>query len=116
MNESVVRVNLRVLAKLQPGDRLQCCDSKYFGVDRGYLVWALRWWKGDTRQIALERLDDTIRCALPLAEDHKDIKKLLKGASEGIAHLLDTYHTDATTVARLETLVAKCGECEEVEL
>lgn len=116
MNESVVRVNLRVLAKLQPGDRLQCCDSKYFGVDRGYLVWAWRWWKGDTRQIALERLDDTIRSALLLTESNDDIQKLLKDASEGIVHLLDTYHTDATTVARLENLVAKCSEHEEVKL
>ena len=116
MNESVVRVNLRVLAKLQPGDRLQCCDSKYFGVDRGYLVWAWRWWKGDTRHIALERLDDTIRCALALVEQNEDVKLLLRSASEGIMHLLDTYHTDATTVARLENLVARCSEDEEVEL
>ena len=116
MNESVVRVNLRVLAKLQPGDRLQCCDSKYFGVDRGYLVWAWRWWKGDTRNIALERLDDTIRCALTLIESNDDMQTLLKSASEGITNLLETYHSDATTVARLETLVAKCSYEQDVEL
>lgn len=116
MNDSVVRVNLRVLSKLQPGDRLQCCDSKYFGVDRGYLVWAWRWFKGDTRFIALERLDDTIRCALELVKKDKSIAVLLQQASEGLVHLLDTYHSDATTVARLESFIARCNPEDEVEL
>ena len=116
MNDSVVRVNLRVLSKLQPGDRLQCCDSKYFGVDRGYMVWAWRWFKGDTRFIALERLDDTIRLALELAKKDDSIFVLLEQASSGIVHLLDTYHNDATTVARLESFIARCSKDEEVEL
>lgn len=116
MNESVVRINLRVLSKLQPGDRLQCCDSKYFGLDRGYMTSIWRWFKGDTRLIALERLDDTVKLAREQAANDDSINVLLQQASQGMEHLLDTYHTDATTVARLEYLIARCKPEEEVEL
>jgi len=107
MQDSVVLVNLRVLAKLQPGDRLQCCESKYFGIDRGYFSWLWRWVKSDTRHIALERLEDTITSANELSKV-KNLDSLISGAADGLSHLLDTYHTDPTTVARLESLIARC--------
>jgi len=112
MPKDVVLVNLRVIAKLQPGDRLQCCDSKYFGIDRGYFTWFWRWVKADTRQITLERLEDTIAEAGKKYTD-PTTGNLLKGAKAGLAHLLDTYHTDPTTVARLETIINMCDDPPE---
>ena len=117
MNESVTLVNLRVLTKLQPGDRLQCCDSKYFGIDRGYLVWLWRWMKSDTRQITLERLDEVITHASTLQQKDKTVKSLMLDATTGLSHLLDTYHSDPTTVSRLEAIIARCDEAaNELEL
>ena len=75
-----------------------------------------RWFKGDTRLIALERLDDTVKYALEQASHDSSIRPLLAQASAGMEHLLDTYHTDATTVARLENLIVRCKPEEEVEL
>jgi len=105
--EDVVLVNLRVVSKLQPGDRLQCCDSKYFGIDRGYFTFLWRWLKADTRQLTLERLEDTVRSACARGE-HSCVRKLLDEACGGLEHLLETYHTDPTTVSRLETIIEMC--------
>lgn len=116
MNESLCRINLRVVSKLQPGDRLQCCDSRYFGIDRGYMVWLWRWMKGDTRNIMLERLEDTVKTANDMAKDDHSIKELLRLANSGLKHLLDTYHTDPTTVSRLEAISDICTGDNEIEL
>jgi len=107
MRPDVVLVNLRVVCKLQPGDRLQCCDSKYFGIDRGYFTWLYRWIKADTRQITLERLEETVNLALERKKESA-VAALLNDAKGGIAHLLETYHTDPTTVARLEAIIQLC--------
>ena len=115
MTKDVVLVNLRVVSKLQPGDRLQCCDSKYFGIDRGYFTWFWRWVKADTRQITLERLEDTVGEAGKNRAD-PTTAALLTGAKAGLEHLLDTYHTDPTTVARLETIIAMCDDPVEMAL
>lgn len=105
--DDVVLVNLRVVSKLQPGDRLQCCDSKYFGIDRGYFTFLWRWLKADTRQLTLERLEDTVVSACG-RNTEPCVKKLLTDACEGLNHLLETYHTDPTTVSRLETIIDLC--------
>ena len=107
MRADVVLVNLRVISKLQPGDRLQCCDSKYFGIDRGYFSFIYRWLKADTRHIALERLEDTIAQARDRSGEAA-VEPLMRDARAGLVHLLDTYHTDPTTVARLESIIAGC--------
>ena len=112
MTKDVVLVNLRVISKLQPGDRLQCCDSKYFGIDRGYFTWFWRWVKADTRQITLERLEETVSEAGKNREE-PTTAELLRGAKSGLEHLLDTYHTDPTTVARLETIITMCEDPHE---
>lgn len=109
MRTDVTLVNLRVISKLQPGDRLQCCDSKYFGIDRGYFTFLYRWLKADTRHITLERLEETTMSARERNNDPA-IQKLMQDAKSGLMHLLDTYHTDPTTVARLESIIALCDE------
>ena len=115
MRADVVLVNLRVISKLQPGDRLQCCDSKYFGIDRGYFTFLYRWLKADTRHITLERLEETT-CLAKERVNEPAVRKLMQDAKAGLMHLLDTYHTDPTTVARLESIIASCEEPAEQSL
>ena len=100
-------INLRVVSKLQPGDRLQCTDSRYFGIDRGYFSFLWRWFKADGRSLALERLDDTVRAADKVRKQN-GIQDLLNEAAQGLRHLMETYHTDPTTVARLENILEMC--------
>lgn len=113
--DDVTLVNLRVVSKLQPGDRLQCCDSKYFGIDRGYFTFIWRWLKADTRQLTLERLEDTVRAACE-RKNEPWVQKLLCDACTGLQHLLETYHTDPTTVSRLETIIDDCKTEELLHL
>lgn len=105
--DDVALVNLRVIAKLQPGDRLQCCDSRYFGIDRGWMTFIWRWLKADTRQITLERLEETIRAG-HTRRDEPAVVGLLESACQGLTHLRETYHTDPTTVSRLESIQELC--------
>jgi hypothetical protein len=106
-SRAVILVNLRVVAKLQPGDRLQCTDSRYFGIDRGYMSFLWRWFKADGRALALERLEDIVREAVA-TRDCPSMPQLLADAAAGIHHLIETYHTDPTTVSRLEALLTNC--------
>ena len=107
MTNDLTLVNLRVVSKLQPGDRLNCNDSKYFGIDRGWFTFVWRWLKADTRRITLERLDETISAAQQRMEEPA-MQKLVSDACDGLSHLLDTYHNDPTTVSRIETLLSRC--------
>ena len=110
----LVLVNLRVVAKLQPGDKLQCTDSRYFSIDRGYFSFLWRWFKADGRALTLERLDDMIHEASALRKSQTIVSQLLGDAAVGIEHLIETYHTDPTTTARLESILMVCkGEDEQ---
>jgi len=113
--KDLVLVNLRVVSKLQPCDRLQCTDSRYFGIDRGYFSFLWRWFKADGRGLALERLDDIMRQADAMRQQAV-VAKLLKDAENGIAHLIETYHTDPTTVSRLESILATCKGEDQLAL
>lgn len=103
-----VLVNLRVIAKLQPGDRLQCTDSRYFGIDRSYFSFIMRWLKADSRVLALERLEETVNAACKYKMSTPLVRQLLANARTGVEHLIETYHTDPTTVSRLEALLLLC--------
>lgn len=113
--ENLIYVNLRVVSKLTPGDRLQCTDSRYFGIDRGYFSFLWRWLKADGRALALERLDDTVNQAAKLRK-MPQVATLLTEAATGLQHLVETYHTDPTTVARLEAILVVCKGEEEQAL
>lgn len=98
---SQVGVNLRVLAKLKPGDRLQTVDSRYFGIDRGWMTWLTRWIRSDNRSNTIDRIEETFSCA---AKSNVD-GALVKAAKAGVRELCATYVGDETTVARLEAII-----------
>lgn len=102
----IVLVNLRVMSKLKQGDRLQCVDSRYFGIDRGgWWIWQAlsRWISQDNRQNMLDRVECMFRAANSMdtiPESH------ITAAKEGIRELICTYADDPTTVSRLENLIS----------
>ena len=116
LSPDIVLVNLRVLAKLKQGDRLQCADSRYFGIDRGgWWVWTAisRWMARDNRHNMLDRVESIFRAASKLQIHDKD--KHLSSAKAGVRELICTYAGDPTTVARLENLIQEpaAAACEE---
>ena len=108
LSPDIVLVNLRVLAKLKQGDRLQCADSRYFGIDRGtWWIWTAvnRWIARDNRHNMLDRVESIFNAANKL--QLKDKEKHLSAAKVGIRELICTYADDPTTVARLENLICE---------
>ena len=100
--ESITLINLRVLSKLKARDRLQCVDSRYFSIDRGWLVWFTRWVRNDNRANTLDRIEETFRKAGDIEPPPQD---LLRKATAGVKELLATYVGDDTTCARLEHIM-----------
>lgn len=97
-----VLVNLRVLSQLQAGDRLNA-EGNLFYIERGFLSGLWRWWRQETRERTLSRIDDIMSAArqMPSAD------RLLGPACKGLESLRDTtYAGDATTTARLDNIIS----------
>lgn len=94
-------VNLRVLSKLKPGNRLQTVDSRYFGIDDGTWSWFWRWLRADGRANCVDRIEETFANA----KKHNISETLIQSAKTGVEKLCATYSDDQTTVARLETII-----------
>ena len=103
--EALALVNLRVIGKLKSGDRLQCADCRFFGIDRGHFDWLWRWFRVDSRATAVDRIEDTFCVAISMLDHNMSVLALLQNAQTGVEELMQTYSDDPTTVARLETLV-----------
>ena len=100
--EEQVLVNLRVLSQLQAGDRLNA-EGNLFYIERGFLSGLWRWWRQETRERTLSRIDDIMSAARGMGE----AKALLGPACKGLESLRDTtYVGDATTTARLDNIIA----------
>ena len=101
-DESITLINMRVLSKLKAGDRLQCVDSRYFSIDRGWFVWLTRWVRNDNRANTVDRIEEAFKKAHGM-EPYPDL--LIKSAVKGVKELLATYVGDETTCARLEHIM-----------
>ena len=106
-------VNLRVLAKLKPGHRLQTVDSRYFGIDDSAWSWLYRWLRSDNRGNTVDRIEETFANA----KKHNAPDALVNQAKCGVEKLCSTYVSDPTMVARLETIIdrrdSKLGTIQE---
>ena len=102
-NNIAVLVNLRVLGQLQPNDRVRA-DSNYLEIEsRWGLSSFLRWWRADSREKTLSRIQDVMAHACQI----KGTDKLIASAREGLQQLINTtYADDPLTVARLEVVLA----------
>ena len=108
LSADIILVNLRVLSKLRQGDRLQCADSRYFGIDRGgSWIWQAisRWMTRDNRHNMLDRVEGVFKAVEQL--ELKDKEQHLNAARGGIRELICTYADDPTTVSRLENLISE---------
>ena len=102
MRDGEVYVNLRVLSQLQPGDRIRA-DAAYIEIEpRSALSWVKRWFRSDTREKTVARVEQLIQDALRL----KVTECVLCSACAGVRVLIDsTYADDPLTVARLQTAI-----------
>lgn len=94
-------VNLRVLGQVQPNDRI-VADSTYLEIEsRWGLANFLRWWRADSREKTLTRIQDVMQQAAHI----RGTDSLVKDALQGLQQLMDTtYKDDPLTVARLRVI------------
>ena len=109
-NSDVIWVNLKVLAKLEPFQKLNTRRT-HFQLQASTNVYlpefVLRWWIGSTRESDFNRLKELyISAEKILSTNEKDrMIEHLKESIKGLQSLQKTYETDATTKAKIDWLV-----------
>ena len=98
-------VNLRVLAKLQPFQRLNTRRALFQITNKQRFVpeWLQRWWEGSSRESDFGRIRDVYTSAF----DHMNnsMRMHLLESMKGLRSLKKTYENDQTMLARLDTLM-----------
>ena len=107
-------VNLRILSKLQPFQRLNTRRALFqITPKRKFLPeWLQRWWEGSSRESDFGRIRDVYMAAFDQM-DH-NTQAHLRESIKGLQSLKKTYETDQTMLARLDNLIdSVVRECEE---
>lgn len=117
--DEALYVNLKVLAQLQPYQRLNTRQTLFqiTPVDTNnrfteYLThvpeWLRRWMEGSSRDSDFSRIRDLIYKAFKTMEREPQRQKIithLRDAMTGLHNLKKTYETDMTYMARITTLI-----------
>lgn len=115
MNEDVVWINLKVLARIPPYHRLNT-QNELFYIEKNSLwnpVALWRFFRGDNREAAIKRIDDLVEKATVLLEKvsadqvYRKLVDHLVGAKQGLQNLQKTYVEDLTMTASIERLLDK---------
>jgi hypothetical protein len=106
-------VNLRILSKLQPFQRLNTRRRLFEITPRRFLPeWLQRWWDGSTRESDFGRIRDVYMAAFD--NMNEGMRAHLKESTKGLQSLKKTYENDQTMLARLDNLIesveAVCNE------
>ena len=114
MNDSdVVWVNLKVLAKLEPFQKLNTRRTHFQLQTYNTSSWVtipefmVRWWIGSNRESDYNRLKDLYISAAKLLQTNEKDRMLehLKESLKGLQSLQKTYENDATTKAKIDWLI-----------
>jgi hypothetical protein len=105
METDEVIVNLKILAKIQKGDRITTTSS-YLNIEQRSLIpECLRRWKaGECRNESIRKINIIVNNAIC---SKTPIQDYLINSIEGLRNLQDTYTGDLQTVARIDTIIDK---------
>lgn len=111
MNDSdVIWVNLKVLSKLEPFQKLNTRRT-HFQLQSSTNVYlpefVLRWWIGSNRESDFNRLKELYIAAEKILQTNEKERMIehLQESIKGLQSLQKTYETDATTKAKIDWLV-----------
>ena len=115
----IVQVNLLVVARLQVDDLLDT-SQKIYKIQRpsqDMLIGMYRWWYGLSRHstiMNLQRLyyhSQKLLQAQSLKTPQKNrLRKHIQRAGAGLKKLIETYRSDAATVARIKCLMEETND------
>ena len=119
-SEKRLLINLRIISAVLPHQKLNAKAELLAVEPPSWLPEAIyRFWRGDTREICLRRLEEIVSEAISSVEnsgrlnDRKTQKKFLTHIFHTIAgftNLKQTYASDATTIAKIDLFIEQCGD------
>jgi|UniRef100_A0A6C0E5J0 hypothetical protein len=107
-----VVVNLKVIASICVNTKLYT-KGAYLNIEQPMFIpeSLRRWYRQDSRDEAIKRIDRTIARSIAYLEKDKEkeraIVQYLDDAKKGIINMKDTYSTCVQTMARLDTILDK---------
>lgn len=107
-----VVVNLKVIASICVNTKLYT-KGAYLNIEQPMFIpeSVRRWYRQDSRDEAIKRIDRTIARSIAYLEKDKEkeraIVQYLDDAKKGIINMKDTYSTCVQTMARLDTILDK---------
>ena len=107
-----VVVNLKVIASICVNTKLYT-KGAYLNIEQPMFIpeSLRRWYRQDSRDEAIKRIDRTIARSIAYLEKDKEkeraIVQYLDDAKKGIINMKDTYSTCIQTMARLDTILDK---------
>ena len=102
-------VNLKVLSGLEQNKKLITKES-FLNVETeilGVPQSVRRFWRGDSRDEAIKKIDSIVSKSLELVDEHDRLKEHIESSKKGIINLKETYSTCEQTKARLDTIIFK---------
>lgn len=105
--EEAIWVNLKILAKLQPFEKLGTRRA-HFEINPSTTIpeFIYRWWNGANRESDFNRIKDLYRQTDKLMETHSErAKEHIKESIKGLQSLQKTYENDITMKARIDCLI-----------
>jgi len=124
---SQTEVNLRVLSRLEVGDKLDCSGLELRIVpEPSSAFWKMintlrRTFGMNSRETLLMKLQFTVRDAEHYIKESRDdrvskqMQKIIPGAMSGIDNLMETYSRDTYMISALEVLHNRCRDLKPEE-
>tara|TARA_B100000524_G_scaffold145296_1_gene72990 strand:+ start:5153 stop:5569 length:417 start_codon:yes stop_codon:yes gene_type:complete len=109
MDENAIIINLKVIASIQPNDKINTGD-KYLNLERvSFVPLAVkRWWRADDRNESLTRIDQIVTEAL--AMDNHIVETNVKDSISGLNNFKKTYSKCRQSIARIDTIIEKINQ------
>ena len=113
MSDDILWINLKVLGKLPPFAKLNTYSELFYIESTKFYsptgIW--RMIRGDSRNLAIKRINTLIEKATFILSQNKDknqnLIKHLQCAMNGLENMKKTYQDDITTIAAIERLLDK---------
>ena len=106
MEDNALIINLKVIAAIQPNDKLNTSDN-YLNIESNTIipVSVKRWWRSDDRNESLNRIDQIITDAL--TKNSLLIDSNIKESIVGLNNFKKTYSKCTQSIARINTIIEK---------
>ena len=110
-SHDILWINLKILASLPAYSKLNTKNELFYIEQNTFStpISIYRFFRGDSRLLAIKRIDDLFEKASSILEKHKDPNLIqhLQNTTSGLQNMKKTYQNDITTIAALDRLLDK---------